>query len=559
MDAFLLDAVAGELAPLLSGSRINKIYQPAADHLILRLWTGRKNHRLSLNLEPDDNYLHLTDRTYPNPYTPPRFCQLLRSRLKTLNGIDHLRGERILRLDFTGPDRRIYKLVVELFGKQANLVLLDDKGGIVDVLKRSSTEARRPMLPGNSYISPPLDADRISLFSDGADFSKFLHGDEDLASRLKKEVVPMTDMIALDLQAQVEQGENPVEALIGLQRRCLAGDYTPGIAVFDGRSILTAFRPRVLSHEQWKPFESANDAIEYHTSESAQLETGFIDSRVLSRALEKGRKKLIKRLKKIGQEERNAENFEQQKIRGELLLANLHGIKKGMQEVVLENYYENPPVRETIPLDPLLTPQENAQRYFTRYKKRRRGLAHLQRRIEETRQEQQWVDQMALHLEEASTQNDLREIAEEFTEAGLMRRQSRPADPRRTPSLRQRLKSSTSPSGFSLYWGRNPRTNDYVSRQLAADTDLWFHAYNMPGCHLVLKREGRTDVPDEDIIHAAGLAAGYSRGRTDSHVEVMVTEAGNVRKPKGARPGMVTVDKYHTVRVSPIRLSGDEK
>ncbi|HKL49420.1 MAG TPA: NFACT family protein, partial [Desulfuromonadales bacterium] len=189
MDAFLLDAVVGELVPLLSGSRINKIYQPAADHLILRLWTGRKNLRLSLNLAPDDNSLHLTDRTYPNPYTPPRFCQLLRSRLKRLNGIEPLRGERILNFDFTGPDRCLYRLVVELFGKHANLVLLDDKGIIVDVLKRSSSEARRPMLPGKSYISPPPDADRISLFNVGADFSTFLHEDEDLASRLKKDVV----------------------------------------------------------------------------------------------------------------------------------------------------------------------------------------------------------------------------------------------------------------------------------------------------------------------------------------------------------------------------------
>ncbi|MFO7984126.1 MAG: NFACT family protein [Desulfuromonadales bacterium] len=558
MDAFLLDAVAGELDPLLFGSRINKIYQPAADHLILRLWTGRKNYRLSLNLAPDDNTLHLTDRTYPNPYTPPRFCQLLRSRLKILKGIDRLRGERILRFIFTGPDHSPYVLVAELFGKNANLILLDDEGAVVDVLKRTSSESRRPMRPGNSYTPPPRDAERISLFDETAVFSGLLQGDDNLALRLKKTITPMTDLIALDLQAQAEQGGHPVELLKSLQRRCLVGDYTPGIAVFEGRNILSAFCPQALSLEKWQPFASANDALEYDTSESAQLETGFIDRRHLRQALEKGRKKLTKRLKKIEQDGQAAETFEQQKIRGELLLANLHRIKKGMKDVILENYYENPPVPETIPLDPLLTPQENAQRYFWRYKKRRRGLAHLHRRIDETRQEQQWLEQMALHLEEASTPDDLREIAEDLTEAGLMVPRNRPADPRRPPSLRERLRNSTSPSGFPLYWGRNPRTNDYVSRHLAADSDLWFHAHNMPGCHLVLKKEGRSVVPDEDIVHAAALAAGYSRGRTDSHVEVMVTEAGNVKKPKGARPGLVTVERYRTIRVSPIRLEGDE-
>ncbi|NIQ95307.1 MAG: DUF814 domain-containing protein [Desulfuromonadales bacterium] len=364
----------------------------------------------------------------------------------------------------------------------------------------------------------------------------------------------MTDLVARDLQSLADQGEDPAELLTVFRQQCLAGDYRFGIALYEGRRLPSAFRPQALPLEDWQPFETANALVESITGGDARAESGFIERRLLEQALAKGRKKLTRRLKKIEQEERQAGTFEKQKICGELLLANLHRLEKGMRAVELDNYYEDPPVAVTIELDPLLTPQENAERYFRRYKKSRRGLDHLKRRVDETHEEQRWLEQLALDLDEAVTGVDLREIAEELTDAGFLPRQSRSVDPRKSPSLKDRVRKATSPSGFVLYWGRNPRTNDYVTRQLTTAADLWFHAHNIPGCHLVLKREGRSEVPDEDILHAAAVAAGYSRGQNDTRVEVMIADGRAVKKPKGARPGLVTVDRFRTVRVAPIRL-----
>lgn len=552
MDAYFLHALVNELRPLVVGGRVNKIHQPTAHLLILRLWTQGGEQRLLLDLDPSGNRLGLTRESYPNPFTPPRFCQLMRSRLKRLLSIDVVPGERIVRFVFAGAENLRVTLVAELFGAKANLLLLDDSGLIIDALTRRKKMGGRVSVPGQPYVEPKSEKP-ILLSRSVPPIPPSARDGEGFKCWLKEQVAPMTPWIAKDLAAEVEQGAPPEEVLEAFRQRWMAGRFSPGIALIGKARFLTAFAPRHLLVDTWEPFESSLEALRVFEGKN-QRDGDLFNLQLLRRAIEKGRKKLKRRLLKIEKEKEDNEAFERKKVYGELLLANMHRLRKGMTDVVVDDYYRDPSVKVTIALDPKLSPQENAERYFKSFKKGRRGREHVMRRIEETRQEENWLESLALALDEEPSVEELREISEDLQTAGFLPRQKERADPRRPTRLKDRLRSGTTPSGFRLFWGRNPRTNDYVSRDLTSATDLWFHAHNIPGCHLVLKREGRSEVPEEDLLYAASLAAGYSRGQSSGHVDVMVAEGRFVHKPKAARPGLVTVERYRTLRVVPKRV-----
>jgi predicted ribosome quality control (RQC) complex YloA/Tae2 family protein len=278
----------------------------------------------------------------------------------------------------------------------------------------------------------------------------------------------------------------------------------------------------------------------------------------LTKLVRRSRKRLQARLEKLHQEELALEQEESFSQWGSLLLANLHQLRKGATEARLENYFLDPPQPVNIPLDPKASPQENAAAWFRKARKCRRGREHVQRRLQESAEEAQWLDGVELALEEASSAADWELIRAELVEAGLLLEPKGGRPRRPATDLQTSLHHTLSPGGYRLFWGKNPRTNDHVSRQLTASDDLWFHAQGLPGCHLVLKRDGRGgEIPQKDRLFAAALAAGYSRGRNDSRVEVIQALGSAVRKPKGARPGLVTVEEFSTVLVSPRRLEQD--
>ncbi len=278
---------------------------------------------------------------------------------------------------------------------------------------------------------------------------------------------------------------------------------------------------------------------------------------VLASSIRRALQRLEARRQKIATDLQDSEAADAGRRNGDLLLANLHRLRRGMTAVTLENFTVEPPVPVTIVLDPSLSPQENAERYFRGYKKKKKGVDHAARRMKETGEEIAWLEEMAHYLEEAESREDLQGIKQELAEAGLVS-----AAPRNTPrtrplAVRDTLRRILTPGGFQLWWGKSSRTNDYVSRELTGPEDLWFHAHRQPGCHLVLKRGGGREVPEEDQLFAAAIAAGYSRGRNEGKVEVMVTEGKCVRQPKGARPGLVTVERYRTLLVVPQRVADE--
>jgi predicted ribosome quality control (RQC) complex YloA/Tae2 family protein len=294
--------------------------------------------------------------------------------------------------------------------------------------------------------------------------------------------------------------------------------------------------------------------IEASLSEEAGESVKDLTAR-LSAVVSKQRKRLAKRLEHISAESERQADPERFRILGDLLLANLHTFKRGADSVAVEDYYQSPSVTVTIELDSKSTPQENAEHYFKLYRKAKRSGDHHARRLQDTKEEQEWLDQVELSLEEATGGDDLYQVQLELETAGMLKQTKGQLGRRQQVKPEDQLYKAVSPGGWQLYWGKNSRTNDYVSRNMTGPQDLWFHAKGMPGSHLVLKCGDSADkVSKEDLHYAAAFAAGYSKGKDDGKVEVIVAQGREVKKPKGARPGLVTVDSYHTVMVAPRRL-----
>lgn len=549
MDLITIEAVVCELRDKVRGAAVNKIHQPGPHDIVLRLWNGRENLRLLLSASPRASRLHLTAANLPNPAVPPRFCQLLRSRLSRLLEIERLPGERIVRLLFAGAEGSHCTLVAELLGAHANLILLDGTGRIVDALHRGEGEGRA-VLPGRRY-APPEAPPRFDLEVGLPE----IPADGDLRAWLLETVTPMTQLVAADLAAAVAQGVGPRQALERFRGRWLERGFRPCLGLWQGRAVLAALAPEYLSLENPQSFAGASEAADTFYAESAEEELFSGGRGELERVVRKSLQRLEKRLRNIEAERDRSRDHERQRQLGDLLLANLHHVKRGMAEVALDDWYADPPASVTIPLDPALSPQENAERYFRRHRKGKRGLEHTERRQAETRAEIEWLEGVALALEEAEDSTEVQEVRQELESAKLL--QARPAPPGRSrPTAPETaVRQATSPGGFLLFWGRNNRSNDHVSRQLTGPDDLWFHAHNMPGCHLVLKRgEKGGEVPEGDVLFAASVAAAHSRGKDAGKVEVMVTEGRWVRRPKGGRPGLVTVERYRTVVVRPQQV-----
>lgn len=466
----LLENLIAELAGQITGSRIAKIHQPSAELFVFRLWNGRENLKLLISVAPQEARIHLTEQAFPNPFTPPRFCQLLRARLSRITGIRQLNDDRIVELACQGP-KGDCRLVIELTGKSSNLILLDSAGCIVDVLKRQS--GGRIAL-GAVYTYP----DKLALAVDG-DHKSVSAGDTAVSEAVEKLYTEQCAVSATDLTAR------------------------------------------------------------------------------LNKLMAKEQKRLQRRLKNIRQEQDRQQGFERYRQQGDLLLANMHLLKKGMQSVSVVNYYLQPPGEEDIILDPLLNPQDNAEKYYKRYKKARRGLEHSTRRISETEQELRWLEQLAYQLQESSSPADISLIADELKQAGLLKEKTAKL-PRVHRSATAEYKETTSPTGYKILWGTNSRQNDALSTRLLNKGDLWFHAHRCPGSHVVLKADsGFGAFADADIAFAASIAAAFSRAKQDSKVEVMYAAAKEVKKPPRAKPGMVTVKQYNTLMVKPFTIGSE--
>ncbi len=581
LDAVCLSGVVRELRETILGLRVEKIQQPARDQVILTL---RGNKKLLLCAGASQSRIHLTGLTRENPAAPPMFCMLLRKHLSggRLAAIDQPALERVVILTFDivdelgEPGRR--RLVFECMGRYSNLILLDGQERIIDCLRRVDMEMseKRQVLPGLFYRLPPVQEKADPLAISRSDFRAMLNAvpdGTDAAQWLLDRFTALSPLVCRELaHTDCQDGEHLLssedrENLTGtftVWQEMVRGEdgkqFTPWMLTKDGKPADFSYMPieqygKAMEGTPWDAFSPMLDAF-YETREQLERvrQRGADLQRAASSARDRARRKLALQEKEYAQ----TQDRDRLRISGELITANLYRMERGQSVLRAQNYYEEGCPEVDIPLDPLLTPQQNAAKYFKRYNKAKTAEKYLSQQMELARRERDWLESVLDELSRAETEQDFNDIRRELREAGHLKG---PApgrkEPRRAPGRPRAFRSS---GGFRILVGRSNTQNDQLVRE-AFKTDYWFHTQRIHGSHVILCAQGQE--PDEaSMTEAATLAAYFSQGREGGQVAVDYTQVRNVKKPNGARPGMVVYDPYQTAYVTPSeelvkRLEGD--
>ncbi len=550
-DGTVTAAMAKELSGALARGKIDRVSQPSREELILHIHTREGNRKLYATVNSEAAQVRLTDESPLNPPSPPPFCMLMRK---------HLTGARITSISQAGCERVIEitletrneleflesrRLIFEIMGKHSNIILVDAANGkIIDSIKHVTPgESRiRQVLPGLTYVSPPPQ--------DKVPFREAAPQDLNNAGETGKSVLAKIGGISPAIAREIADSEDRAGFLENLIASIDGGTFVPRVYVDSGGV------PREFSVVPLTEYEETCDVLTFPTlSEAAawyfenRAATNRIHqkSRALIRSVSLRLDKLNLKKQRLLEDLAEAESSEYLRLYGELLTANMHLVTGGMSEITVLNYYNGENV--TIPLDPRYSPNKNAQQYFRRYGKAKTAIREKKKQIEENDRETEYLSSVLALIEDTDEEKNLEELREELIETGYLRPAKNPGKVKKSRFKPEPL-IFRSPGGFRVLVGRNNRENDALTLGMAEKSDLWFHTKNIPGSHVILETCGNR-VPAEDIYMAASLAAFHSRARASANVPVDYTEVRHVKKPSGAKPGMVIYKEQHTVYVNP--------
>lgn len=579
-DGFFLAAVREELQEFVGG-RVDRVFQPEKETIIIHLRRGRETRKLLLCSLADQARAHLTTASFTNPAAPPLFCMVLRKHLEggILEGIDQPNLERILSFHFQTTDElgrpTTRLLIIEVMGKHANIILLDPNNTIIDAVRRytHAVSRYREVLPGRPYIPPPpqAKADPRNLEMDAFIRLMWENSWDIPLERLLVEKIggigPQTarEIIfraGLPVEATLDScGEYELTRLYRALREIVAAISPQGwrpVVVMTREGGGLAFAPFELLQFEGLPRQfmaTPSAACDYFYQVRRERQLLEATHRSLKHVIDRELKRCYK--KESLQETAVAEADDAEKLRlaGELITANIYRLEKGQTSFTTPNFYDPNGTEITIELDPSLTPAENAQRYFHRYNKARNAARLAKEQLEQTRAEIAYLESVAQALEMATNFDDLAEIRRELRRAGYIPEEKDKDKPGKKGEKKEAARPAsplefTSPDGFQILIGRNNRQNDWLTLKLAGPDDIWLHAKDIPGSHVVIRTGGR-EVPAATLEMAARLAARYSRAGQSSRVPVDYTLVKNVRKPPGTKPGMVIYDHQRTVYVAP--------
>lgn len=565
-DAYFLSAVLGEIREKAIGARVEKIHQPSRDAVILLLRCAQGREKLLIAANPAAPRLHFTTANPENPDQPPMFCMLLRKHLlgARLVEISQLPMERAVTFTFACTDEMGFpvekRLVAELMGRTCNVYLLGPDGRILDCLRRVGLDesAKRQALPGLFYQEPePVEKqDPDSL--DEKDYVNLLTapGADVLADRLMDTLGGLSPLVcreaalfaAGDVDARLESEDIPAisRKLRNFFHESLAHPTPWYYAQADGTPKQFAF---CQIHE-------------YGGCQRAESFTALLDQfytlrdrrdamRQKSQAVRKTVNNFCQRLarKLVVQEKELTATYDRERLRqlGDILTANLHRITKGQTVIEAEDFYDEDMRCIQIPLSPILSPQQNAAKFYKDYTRMKTAEKELTRQMEIARQELTYLQSVLEELDRADTEQEMEEIRQELQGEGYLRQETGKKRMKQARSAPMRFEST---DGYPIFVGRNNRQNDELTFKQARKDDLWLHAQKVHGSHVVIACGGVTP-PDETIIQAAQLAAFYAQSSQGQNVPVDVTPVKQVKKPGGAKPGMVVYYTYRTVYVNP--------
>lgn len=574
LDALCLSGVVHELQNALSGAKIDKIYQPGRDEVVLALRAPAGNVKLLLSANPSHPRAHLTQISRENPDKPPMFCMLLRKHLSGARLLELVQPpmERVvdLRLEALDElgDRVERRLVLEAMGRHSNLILLDGEGRIMDCLRRvdSDMSARRQVLPGLFYRLPPAQEklDPSSLDRAALESALAAAPEESQADKwLLDTFGGLSPLICRELafraggatDARLHQmGEGGrsrlLDELEGLLRSVQENSFTPVMLEKEGHPSDFTFQPisQYGPAVSCVPFPSFSALLDRFYEQRENQERVRQRGQDLIRSVTNARDRAAR---KIGlQEQELAATRDRERLRqfGDIITSNLHAMEKGMSRLAAADFYDPECPQIHIPLDPLLTPQQNAAKYYKEYNKAKTAESILTLQLEKGRRDLDYLNSVLEAIALAEGERDLQEIRQELTDTGYLRRPSKARDRgKRVASKPMEFRSS---SGLRISVGKNNTQNDLLTTKQAFKSDLWFHTQKIHGSHVILWTEGGQ--PDlTSIQEAAQLAAWFSQGRESGKVAVDYTPVKYVKKPGGARPGMVVYTTYETAYVAP--------
>ena len=552
-DGITTCAMVRELNEKIYMGKIEKVYQPEADELVFNIHTKTGNCKLFASTGSAHARMHFIEENPVNPPAPLAFCMLLRK---------HLQGGRIIAIEQKGSERIIEisietlnelgftvskKLIFEIMGKHSNIILTDiSTGKIIDSIKRVSFDVNRvrQILPGMIYQYPP-EQDKIPFGEITGEQLDSLPAD---GKTILRSVGGISPAFAEELAEHVSSRS---EYFFGVKDGILDGTSGNAFVYLDEKEAPVDFYPVPLKclKESCKTleFSSLSAAMEFYFNKKESSNKGRQKSHDLIRSVNTALDKMYLKKKRLSEDLLKAENSEDLRLYGELLTANIHLIKPGMKSVDVVNYYDGSTV--TIPLDVKQSPAKNAQHYFKKYGKAKTAVKEKQIQLEENDGEIKYLESVLAFLENTDDVDEIESIRNELVETGYVRRRKQQGG-----FKEKKYKSAphryTLSNGMTVLVGKNNKENDYLTFNTAGNRDIWLHTKDIPGSHVIVQSSGQ-DLDEKAIFEAAAIAAYHSKARTSENVPVDYVPVKYVKKPAGAKPGMVIFTNNRTVWVNP--------
>lgn len=532
-DGIMMHQVKKSLIDTIQSGRINKIYQISKYELLFQVRANRKNYQLLISSHPMYARVQLTSLTYPTPESPNPLTMLFRKLLEGgyIKEIEQIDLDRILKITFACHnelgDMIEYTLYIEIMGKHSNIILVGQNNKIIDCIKHisPSMNTERFLQPGALYQLPPM-VQKLNPFT-----SDFVEDNQ-----LTKIYQGMAPILSKEILYRIDQGEDFKEIM-----NQIANSQDLYITKANDKEY---FHVIELTHLQGATTKyPLFDGLDLHFNEIDQKERIKQQTSNLLKFIQNEYQKNTTKLKKLKATLEDSENSDDYRIKGDLLYASLHLMQKGMTSVEVDNYYDNTKMK--IVLDPKLDPKANAQKYYQKYQKAKNSIDVLHQQIELTEKEIDYFDSLITAMAQASYYDAL-EIKEELENEGYLKKkkQRNTIRKKRIPQFKKYLTKD----GIEIDIGKNNLQNDYLTFKYAHRYDMWFHAKDMPGSHVIVKAQ---DLDEYTIRLAAKIAAYYSKGKNSSSVPVNYTLVKTLKKPAGSKPGKVILDNYKTIYIDP--------
>ena len=576
LDGMVTSAIVDELRSTIIGGRVDKIYQYDKNEILINIYNQRKNNKLIVSASPNSPRIHLTNHTISNPSTPPMFCMLLRK---------HLMGGIVLNVEQHDTDRIIFvdissiddlgesvekRLAIEIMGRHSNIILIDkETDKIIDSIRRITHNISRvrQVLPGIEYEYPKTDGKLNPLYLNKKEFCKLLDEGNRTTKTYKffySTYLGLGPLIGKEIcfLSGIDY-DKPVGNLTPREKESLFDAFVSIIDIIKAKK----FKPVLIqnpSTDKYQTFyaidikqfrsynkvyiNSISKALDIYYRKNIQLNRISQLAQSIKKDVQTALNRSLNKLSKQKHELLESRDRKKYKVYADLISANIYRIDKGMEKIELENFYSETMEKIIIPLDKKLSPALNAQRYYKKYSKLKNAHSLLSKQIPDTKAEIEYLENVLISIDNCTEPADLEEIEEELVKESYLKNKGK----------RKRRKTKTKPKphhyissdGLDIYIGKNNRQNDYLTLRFAHREDLWLHAQNMPGSHVIVRRKNN-EVPHTTLEEAALLAAYYSKGRHSTNVPIDYTKRKNVRKPKNARTGMVIYDDFNTLFVTP--------